>query len=345
MDQPFERLTGRRVWMGGDFEAERDWVYHLPPAAIAEVEARVADLRARGVTLETIGQDDFPLESISADLAAMRAEIEHGRGFVMIRGLQRDRYTDEEFGLIFWGFGTHFGEGQPQSWLGERLGHVVDMSDEEDEPRAYHRAGHIGMHTDSCDIVALLCLHPAISGGASRLASAHAVHNILLDRHPELLRHLYEGYLYRSTGADARGADRPALTAYKVPVWKRNANWLDTYYVRGYIRRAIAAGDVTLGAEELRALDTLDAIAQEPGVFLDMDFRPGDMQFLNNRVIFHGRTDYVDHEEKALRRHLLRLWLRVPSWPPIAREQSTHSDAEKWRWLENMRKRQLAPAG
>lgn len=345
MHQAFESRTGRRVWMGREFEGERDWVYQLPEAAIAEVEARVADLRARSVTLETIGQDDFPLHSIADDLAKMRKEIEHGRGFVMIRGLQREDYTDDEFGMIFWGFGTHFGHGQPQSYLGERLGHVIDVSDEEEEARAYHRGGHIGMHTDSCDIVALLCLYPAKSGGASRLASAHMVHNLLIERHPELLRSLYEGYLYRSTAPDARGAGRSPLTPYKVPVWKLNGDWLDTYYVRGYIRRAIAAGDTTLGADELRALDTLDAIAQEPGVFLDMDFRPGDMQFVNNRVIFHGRTDYVDHEEKALRRHLLRLWLQVPSWPPISRVQNTHTDEEKWLWLENMRKRQLSPAG
>jgi hypothetical protein len=344
IDAGYAPTTGARVWLGRDLQDRRDWVWTLPAAALAEIDERIAALRARGVTLETIGQDDFPLHSIAGDIARIRQEIEQGRGFALIRGLPREKYSDADFELIFWGFGTHFGAGQPQSWLGERLGHVIDLSDEEEEPRAYHRGGHIGMHTDSCDIVALLCLHPARTGGASRLSSAHAVHNLMLERHPALMPHLYAGFHYRSTGPDARGADRPALTPYKVPVFRPNTNWLDTYYVRGYIRRAIAAGDTVLSAAELAALDEMDRIALEPGVYLDMDFRPGDMQFVNNRVIFHGRTDYADFEEKARRRHLLRLWLRVPGWPEIATVQNTHTDAEKWRWVENMRKRQLAPA-
>lgn len=338
----FERAEGPQVWLGAEMERHRDWIYHLPEAAVAEIDACIARLRARSAVLEDIGPNDFPLTSIASDLARMRREIGQGRGFVLIRGLSPQKYSDDEFGMIFWGFGTHFGQGQPQSWQGERLGHVIDLSDEEAEPRAYHNGGHIGMHTDSCDIVALLCLRPAISGGASRLASAHAVHNRLLEEAPGQLEHLYDGFHYRSTGADAAGAERPALTPYKVPVFKRNQGLLDTYYVRGYIRRAIRAGDTVLSEQQLAALDRLDALAQEPGVFLDMDFQPGDMQFVNNRAIFHGRTDYEDYKEKERRRHLLRLWLKVPEWPAISAVQGTHTDEEKWRWLENMRRRRGA---
>ncbi|WP_431284343.1 TauD/TfdA family dioxygenase [Humitalea sp. 24SJ18S-53] len=338
-------VDGFSVWTGPQMAGQSGWVHHLDPATLAEIEAAVRVLRARGASLEAVGAADFPLPSLAATLPAMRQEITEGRGFVMIRGLPRERYSDDELGMIFWGIGTHFGVGLPQSWIGEKLGHVIDLSDEEAEPRAYHNGGHIGMHTDSCDIVALLCLRPAKSGGASRLASAHAVHNMLLAEDAALLAPLYEGFPYRSTNADAKGADRAALTPYKVPVFLRNQGALEVYYIRGYIRRAVAAGDVVLSAEQIAALDRMDKIAMSPDVYLDMDFQPGDMQFVNNRKIFHGRTDYEDFPEKERRRHLLRLWLKVPEWAPMHSTQTTHSEEEKWRWAENMKKREHAAKG
>ena len=39
------------------------------------------------------------------------------------------------------------------------------------------------------------------------------------------------------------------------------------------------------------------------------DFRPGDVQFLNNGRILHAREAYEDDDDPARRRHLLRLWL------------------------------------
>ena len=42
-----------------------------------------------------------------------------------------------------------------------------------------------------------------------------------------------------------------------------------------------------------------------------MDLEPGDIQLLNNSVVLHARTDFVDYEEPERRRHLLRLWLNV----------------------------------
>ena len=42
---------------------------------------------------------------------------------------------------------------------------------------------------------------------------------------------------------------------------------------------------------------------------LDMKFRPGDLQLLNNNVIVHSRSAYQDYLEAAKKRHLLRLWL------------------------------------
>jgi alpha-ketoglutarate-dependent taurine dioxygenase len=44
---------------------------------------------------------------------------------------------------------------------------------------------------------------------------------------------------------------------------------------------------------------------------LAMDLRAGDMQFVNNHVTLHSRTQYADHPEPARRRDLIRLWLNT----------------------------------
>jgi len=83
-----------------------------------------------------------------------------------------------------------------------------------------------------------------------------------------------------------------------------------------------------LTRKQIEALDLFDELANSPQLYLDMEFEPGDIQFLNNRAILHGRTDYEDAPEIATRRHMLRLWLQMPSWPllpgsPTASSQLT----------------------
>jgi alpha-ketoglutarate-dependent taurine dioxygenase len=60
---------------------------------------------------------------------------------------------------------------------------------------------------------------------------------------------------------------------------------------------------------QLAAMAALDELNNDPDYVLTMDLRPGDMQFLNNHVTMHSRTEYQDHPDPTLRRDLIRLWL------------------------------------
>lgn len=325
------RIDGPAAWRGRDL-ASPDWVRTLSPETLDEIGAALERLRRRGATLADVGIDDFVLPSFATTAAAIRDDLARGRRFAVLRGLPVETCSEADIGMIFWGIGAQFGRGMPQSHLGDRLGHVIDLSDEEAAPRVYHAGGALDMHTDSCDVVALLCLRTARSGGASRIASAMEIHNRLLAADPRHLDVFYEGFRYRIMEADARAAGRPPLVPYRVPVYRRTNGWLNCYFIRPYIERAIAAGDVELSRAERAALDAFDAIAGEPGLCLEMMFEPGDVQFLNNRAVLHGRTDYEDHPAKSQRRHLLRLWLTMPDWPRIADVQSVHSEHDKGAW-------------
>src|SRR5262249_2604943 len=155
------RPAGRSVWLGKDLTRTNEWIFPLPKETVAEIDDCVRHLRESGKILDEIGVADFPVPSTPAARKAFQEELCAGAGFVITRRLPSERYTDDELGKIFWGFGAHFGLAMPQSFLGDRLGTVMDLTDEEPERRlrrGYHSAGAQFVHTDACDIVGMISI-------------------------------------------------------------------------------------------------------------------------------------------------------------------------------------------
>ena len=215
--QPPYRPSGRSVWLGKDIVQTDDWIVRLSPATLEEIDASVSRFRGRNAYDAPVARDEFPLTTMAEDLARMRREIATGRGFFVFRGLDRDRYCDNELGLIFRGFGAHFGHDLTQSAFGDRLGDIRDISDilvDRSKRRGYQSGGFQTAHTDpsgEVGIVAMLSLKMAMSGGESLIASAHTVHNMLLDWCPDLLGEFYKGFVLRRPESDAERMGRSAL--------------------------------------------------------------------------------------------------------------------------------------
>jgi len=332
----FHRPSGGSVWLGKDMARRKDWIYRLPPAALAEIDACVEMLRRNPKPLDDIGSEDFPFASIAEPVAVFRRLLATGRGFVSIRGIDPEKYSDDELGMIFWGLGRHFGHAVPQSFMGDRLGTVMDLTDEEPDPRrrrGYHSAGFQSVHTDACDIVGMIGIRTAKQGGASRLVSAAAVHNAMLDMCPDLLAVLYEGLICRMPDSDAAAMGIAPLIPHRVPAYTYDGGWLNAHYVRGYVQRAVNAGDSQLNPREQAAIDVFLSIGNHPDFTLEYMLEPGDIQIFNNRTILHGRAHFQDHPEKDRRRHLKRLWLQVEDWPEIPASQRAlyGGSPENWR--------------
>ena len=309
---------GAGVWRGAEQEPQR-WIVALDSDDCAEL-IRSAE-RLIGRPLEDIQQVDFPLSRVGAKLAAIAATLERGSGFTLLRGLPAEQLAPELLQVIFWGVGTHLGVGVSQSTSGDRLGQVFDRGSS-DKERYYTRGGGLEFHMDPVDVVGLLCLQTAASGGASRIVSAGQVHNLIRAERPELLQLLYRGF------HNSRRGHGEAAPSERVPVFAPGAHGLECYFLPVTIRQATEQG-CPLSAQETEALALVDEVANRPGVFLDMDFRAGDIQFLNNRLILHARTDYVDHPEPERKRHLLRLWLMMSQWPPRPEVMSFHGRIDR----------------
>ena len=300
-------LAGPAAWYGKEMEASTAWIHALSAGEISELESALQSVRAAGLDIADVTRDSFPLPTFGPTLDRLRGDVLRGRGFVLIRGLPLERFTLEDAALLYWGIGCYFGRAVPQNGKGHLLGHVIDMGRHEHDTNAriYQTSARQTYHVDTCDIVSLLCIQKAKSGGLSSLVSAVTIYNEMLKRRPDLVRLLFSLF-----DADRRGEVPPGRNPYyTAPVFAWHEGQLTSQLVRRYIESARRFSELpALTAEETEALDLFEALADEFAMF--MDFEQGDMQFVHNHQILHDRTAFEDFPDK--KRHLLRLWLCPP---------------------------------
>ncbi|MFC0863170.1 TauD/TfdA family dioxygenase [Sphaerimonospora cavernae] len=335
MNDTLAPVGGRPAWLGSTLDYRQDGLWQLSPAELAEIDAALATLKEHGeLDLTEITPANFPLHTVGDFLSRLRDELWAGRGFVLIRGLSRERYGDDDLARIYCGLGAHLGDIVPQSGNGEILGHVLNVADLVDEQvRGYRSAQSMNMHSDGHDVVSLLCLRGAKAGGASRIASAAAVHDRMVETRPDLARVLYDGMPVMRGQMDAERGDGKIVTSDDVALFAKTDGVFSSCVHVAQTRDAARAGHFEITPEQEAALDLFCELAASPEFYLDMSFAPGDIQFLNNRLIVHGRTPYQDHEDVSLRRHLMRLWVNIPSWPRRpANQQDIYSLADLPLW-------------
>ena len=309
-------VTGPVAWTGAEMSGTSAWLYRFPERALDELDAALAQVQAGNLALDQVTAENFPLPGLAADLAEIAHELEHGRGFVQMKGLPLQRYDERQAALLFWGLGSHLGGAISQNAQGDLLGDVRDegLDIGNGNVRAYQTRVGQSFHTDiGADVVGLMCLQPAQRGGKSRVASSMAIYNELLKRYP-----WYVGLLYNNFNVDWRGEEPAgAPPVYREPIYAFYDARLSCRFAPRLIRSAQSKTGVDLSNAELEAIALVEQLAEE--LCFEIDFEPGDIQLINNYVTLHGRTGYEDYPEPERRRHLLRLWLTVPgarSLPP-----------------------------
>jgi hypothetical protein len=317
-----EPVRGPVAWKGRELAREKSWVYRLSPQAVAELQTALNAVQRKGLPLFEITRETFPLPSFGDELKMISEELEFGRGFVQIKGLPIERYTLHQAKGIYWGIGAHLGKAISQNAKGDLLGDVRDegLNIGAAGVRGYQTRAASPFHADESDVVGLLCWRPAKSGGASLIVSSMALYNELLRRYP-----VYVGLLYNRFRFDWRGEqpkDQPAI--YRWPLFEYYDGRLSCRYSRRMIEFAQQTTGVMLSEAEKEAFDIMDQLIDE--LRLEIEFEPGDMQFLNNYVILHSRTTFEDYPELDRKRHLLRLWLVVPNGRRFSQETLRERD-------------------
>jgi len=305
---PHQPIHHPGAWRGTDFSGKDAIAFDFSSRQITILEDATA--RVQEQKLEAICQEDFPLPGLDDDLARLREEVLHGRGIVLLRGFPVEQHEPAFMARLFWGLSTHLGKAVSQSLMGDRLGHVVDVSGENPHERGYRSRKALDFHTDSDNIVAMLCLQQAREGGESLFSSALTIHNEILAEDPGLLDLLYRGFHYHWRGEEAPG--EPPVTEYRIPVFSRRNEDVSVVLLRRHLEMAAETLEAPLTHRERRALDFLEEIAAREDVVLRFRLEPGEGFLINNYTVLHARTGFADGATSGQRRHLLRLWLKVP---------------------------------
>jgi len=296
-------------WRASDVADPEAWTLRLTEADQAELDAALRTAKATSTDPLHLGREHFPLDGLAPKLAGVVDTLLDGRGFMRISALEAGRYDDEDLTLLYWGIGLHLGEPWAQNKHGHVLGDVTDQGKSVDDPTVRgNELGGIALdyHTDGSDLVGLLCLRPARSGGLSCVANAVAIHNQLVREAPELAAALYEELPYDGRGEQAQGAP----TFYSVPAFTAHDDRLFVRFIPQYILASQRhPGAPRLSPTAREAIHRVSALANDPDFNVYMDLQPGEMQFINNYHVLHGRTAYEDDVPHGYKRHLKRLWL------------------------------------
>jgi hypothetical protein len=314
---PPHEIQGPSAWCGPELASRRDWIEHLSESEINEIEVATnrlcEQLAAPEQDIVSIRRQNFPLPTLGPRLERLLVELLTGRGFVLLQRLPVERWSPLQRAVAFFGLGTHLGNARSQNAQGHVLGHVKDLGNP-NAARIYQTNKRQGYHTDSCDVVGLLCLNRAKEGGESSLVSSVTLFNEIHKRRPDLL-----DCLFAPIETDRRGEVPEGQKPYfNIPVFNWHEGLLSAIYQRAYIDDARKwPGVPPFTAQQQEALDLLDALADDSALHLRMEFTPGDMQFVHNHTLLHDRTAFKDWPAPEPKRHLLRLWLAPQSARPL----------------------------
>jgi hypothetical protein len=319
-------IEGPEAWRGEELARSTDWIHAITPAEQEELDAALRAVQRRGVAWPGLRREDFLIPRLDRALAEVSDRLEHGRGLVLLRRIPVERYSEDELRIIYWGLGLHLGTPRFQNGNGELIGDVRDENRlygavrevnpmQAGEPRTSRNkarsAGPLRFHTDRVDVVTLLCVRPAATGGLSKVVSGPAVYNTILERRPDLHALLCAPYYHVREG-EAGGKQQ----FYAMPVFGMREGRFTSQYSRTFVENAQhLPGVPKLTEAQNAALDLWAEVCEE--LCYSMDMRPGDVQLLNNHVVYHARSTYEDDPAPGRDRFLMRLWLSMPNSRPL----------------------------
>ena len=308
---------GPSVWYGPEMDKRKEeWIIQLSKKDINELKSATHAFVQSGKSIGSMTSALFLLPTLGNKLKQLQDQLLRGIGFFILRGLVVDDFDEKAIATLFFGIGTHLGNARSQNAQGHVLGHVRDLGLQSSNPnvRLYQTNERQTFHTDSCDVVGLLCLQAAKEGGRSLLVSADTVFNEFQKRRPDLLP-----LLLAPIATDRRGEVPEGMLPYLlIPVFSYFAERITPFYQRQYIESAQRFPDAPrLTAKHVEALDLFDELCNSSELHLSMQLENGDMQFVYNHAMLHDRTAFIDWPEWEKRRHLMRLWLTVPGDRPL----------------------------
>lgn len=314
-----ELLNHRCAWKSQELLSDNTWQYVLSNEDLVEIDEALNNYKKYQGQSALPNRDNFILNNLSTKLKHIQNYLENDRGIFLLRNFPVEFYSDDDIKTIYLGVFTHLGVPLRQSINGELIYEVIDRGGKLGAARGTATKDSLPFHSDRSDVVALLCLQKAKTGGISKVVSSAAIHNELFKNHNNLLKELYGNYFHARTNWEAEGNS----AFYNLPVFSSKDGLFATRYLRYFINEAQKIDAVPkMNALQIEALNKLEEIANNPEFCVNLEFEVGDVQLLNNFTSFHSREGYEDYEDTQKKRKLFRLWLSVPNSRPLIDEFS-----------------------
>ncbi len=312
-----EQVEDARAWLDADVDSA-ECVVMLDDAARDELLRMAQQMREDPLPVLLREPGQFAMTALREFLERAKGLLDGPPGIAVIDRLPMDAVGEQDAVAIFWVLGKLVGRPVAQKWDGTMLYDVTDKG----QSYVYGVRGsytnvELLFHTDNAfaiappDAVTLLCIRPALEGGVSRFCSIYAVHNRMLAAHPRELERLYRCVLWDRQAEHAPGA--PKIT--KAPVFGYHDGQLSARLNVSLIRKGYEVAGVDIDSETRDALAALEAVADHSDLWFELSIERGQLQFLNNRNVVHYRSRFIDDEDPARKRHLVRTWHREHGLP------------------------------
>ena len=307
-----ETFNNSQAWTAATAGPSAGWYLDIPDECLSSIADFLARHKASPVELTETRLNQSCITDCRKFIEPALDVLNTGRGFFLFNGVSQERFCDSEVQGIYWAIGQMLGNPFEQDLKRTLLYDVQDTGQAVTEGARFSVTNAASsFHTDNTmgkevpDIVGLLCLRSAKSGGQSQLISACTIYNELLKSHRQELETLYQNFCFDRRGLFSEGES----PVNRSPVFE----WTGVELTARYLRYYIEAGHETVGeamsAKQEAALDAVDSLLARPDLRVEFHLQPGEMLFVNNRRILHNRTAFEDHADVEQRRHCVRLWL------------------------------------
>ena len=308
-----EKVMGPQAWTRASI-SPADWTVELTPAAVAELRAVIRELRRSPLPVLLLDPRDYALDACREVMERIRTATQRGAMFAVLDRLPMGEMTREESVSLYWLLASLLARPVAQKLNGQMFFDVTDTGAKL-KPGSGIRPTvtnvDLRFHNDNSynetppEYVGLLCQQTAKQGGVSRVMSVYTVHNALLQDYADVLPRLYEPFWYDRHAEHA--PDEP--TTYAAPIFEYDG----VLHARLAVREIIAGYELRgerMDNQAEAALAAVEAVFDRPDLRIDLDFQPGQIQFVNNRATGHARTNFTDWPQPERKRFLVRLWLR-----------------------------------
>ena len=306
-------MASVQSWVGSELAPQSGFI-NLSNDCLEEVIGISKLLKANPMPILAISPEDCELPRFSNLSKQIRETLNHGLGFCILNKLPVENMSECEVTIIYWLLAQLVGRPVAQKWSdGRMIYSVTDLGrpsgngvrpDVTNEEQSFHTDNSYNISPP--DHVGLLCLHPAAEGGLSRIVNMLAVLEVMNDQYPDLVPRLYQPYFFDRQREHSYTERKTIFT----PLLCDQEGRLRVRVSRNLIYQGYHLEGKIIDKTSEAALDAFFSVIDDSKMYIEFQFEPGQIQFLNNRLIGHKRTGFKDAPEMGVKRKLYRIWLR-----------------------------------